>query len=295
MVWIWRRCGSALRPALAGGATMRDFFYTDDFMWEVLNIRTLPKRLCHFTSADSLEKILSTRTMRFSRLDRVNDPEEATAEDLPEAASSVFVSCWTGPDLESIPMWAMYGDQLRGVRLSLPSNMFRGRKKPAVLEEGGAVSSVDDWVTIERPLPAAGVKTRMIIGPNKVVYSDDPGYRRPRMIQRRGGRGHVFPYDLGMVKGTDWAYEDEWRFKIALMSSGMAFPDDDYFNAITLDLKTYPVTTEVLFVALDPSALDELDVMVGPRADQAAVDRVMALLAAYAPNATVSRSRLNVR
>lgn len=220
MVWIWRRCVLPLRPALAGGATMRDFFYTDDFMWEVLNIWTLPKRLCQFTSVDSLEKIVSTRTMRFSRLDRVNDPEEAAAENLPEAASSVFVSCWTGPDIESISMWAIYGDQLRGVRLSLPSNMFRGREKPAALEEGGAVSSVDDWVTIERPLPAAGVKTRMIIGPNKVVYSDDPGYRRPRIIQRRGGRGHVFPYDLGMLKGTDWAYEDEWRFKIALMSSG---------------------------------------------------------------------------
>lgn len=287
--------GCAKSGAGAGGATMRDFFYTDDFMWEVLKIRALPDRLCQFTSVDSLEKILTTRTMKFSRLDRVNDLEEATAEDLPGAASSVFVSCWTGPDIECIPMWAMYGHQLSGVRLSLPSNMFRGREKPCVLEEGGAVSSVDDWVTIERPLPAAGVKTRMIIGPNKVVYSDDPGFRRPRMVQRRGGQAHVFPYDLGMVKGTDWAYEDEWRFKIAMMSSGMAFPDDDYFNTITLDLSTYPVTTEALFVALDPTALNELDVMVGPRADQATVDRVTAILGEHAPSATVSRSRLKVR
>lgn len=60
---------------------MRDFFYTDDFMWEVLKIRALPGRLCQFTCVDSLEKILSTRTMKFSRLDRVNDPEEAGAAD----------------------------------------------------------------------------------------------------------------------------------------------------------------------------------------------------------------------
>ncbi|MFN3668120.1 MAG: DUF2971 domain-containing protein [Brevundimonas sp.] len=274
---------------------MRDFFYTDDFMWDVLQVRALPKRLCQFTTIDSLQKILSTRTMRFSRLDRVNDPEEATAEDLPQAASSVFVSCWTGPDIEPIPMWSMYGDQMCGVRLSLPTNMFQGRDKPGVFEQGGAISTIEGWFTIERPFPAASAQGRMVIGPNKVFYSDDPAYRRPRMIQRRGGRAHVFPYDLGMVKGTEWAYEEEWRFKIALLTSAIDYPDDDYFNNVTLDLNAYPVTTEALFLSLDPSALDELEVTLGPKADQAAFDRVTEILADTAPNATLSRSRLNVR
>jgi hypothetical protein len=274
---------------------MRDYFYTDDFMWDVLGIRALPQRLCQFTSVDSLEKILSSRTLRFSRLDRVNDPEEATAEDLPGAASSVFVSCWTGPEVESIPMWSMYGDQMRGVRLSLPADMFQGRKKPGVFEQGGAISSIDDWLTIERPFPAMSTKGRMIIGPNKVFYSDDPGFRRRRMVHRRHGQAHVFPYDLGMVKGVDWAYEDEWRFKVALISSGVAFPDADYFNTVTLDLKTYPVTTEALFVPLDPEALDELDVMLGPKADQDVADRVADILQVAASKATISRSRLRIR
>ena len=274
---------------------MSDYFYTDAFMWDVLKIRKLPSRLCQFTSVDALEKILSTRTLRFSRLDRVNDPEEAMADDLPDAASSVFVSCWTGADIETLPMWSMYGDQMRGVRLSLPADLFRGRPKAAVLEEGGAITAIEDWFTIERSFPAMGGKGRVVIGPNKVFYSDDPAYRKPRMVHRREGQAHVYPYDLGMVKGTDWAFEEEWRFKIALMSFGGLYPDDDYFNTVTLDLKTYPVTTEALFVPLDATALDELDVMLGPKADQTVENRVAQILAAIAPKATISHSRLKVR
>ncbi|MFN4297255.1 MAG: DUF2971 domain-containing protein [Brevundimonas sp.] len=274
---------------------MRDYFYTDAFMWDVLKIRELPSRLCQFTSVDALERIVTSRNLRFSRLDRVNDPEEAMAEDLPHAATSIFVSCWTGPDVETLPMWSVYGDQMRGVRLTLPTDLFRGRPKAAVLEEGGAITSINDWFTIERPFPAMGGKGRLVIGPNKVFYSNDPAYRSPRMVHRREGQSHVYPYDLGMVKGTDWAFEDEWRFKIALMSFGAIYPDDDYFNTVTLDLKTYPVTTEALFVPLDPGALDELDVMLGPKADQTVADRVTEILAAAVPRATISRSRLKVR
>lgn len=115
-----------------------------------------------------------------------------------------------------------------------------------------------------------------------------------RLAQALAGNARAFR-EMAQAGNSEISGSRAYFLAIAFELALKAYPDDDYFNTITLDLKTYPVTTEVLFVALDPSALDELDVMVGPRADQATVDRVTAILAAHAPNATVSRSRLNVR
>lgn len=65
-------------------------------MFDVMGIEELPSVLYQYTSIESLGKILASRTLRFSHLDTVNDPEEAMASDVPLAAGSVFVSCWSG-------------------------------------------------------------------------------------------------------------------------------------------------------------------------------------------------------
>src|ERR1700720_300368 len=92
-----------------------EVFYTDDFMFDVMGIAELPTELYQYTSIDSLDKIVQSKTLRFSRLDKVNDPEEAVASDLAFASSSIFVSCWSSEKKESIPMWSMYGSSFGGV------------------------------------------------------------------------------------------------------------------------------------------------------------------------------------
>ena len=270
-------------------------FYTEDFMFDVMGIQELPSVLYQYTSVDSLEKILALRTLRFSRLDAVNDPEEATASDVPLAASSVFVSCWSGTKAEQIPMWSMYGRNFGGVRIRLPVNMFAGRKQPMIFEKGGALLTVDGWHAISRKSPAMGTNGCSIIGPNKVYYCDDPAYRNRKLVYRHAGKAHFYPYDLGMVKGTHWSYEQEWRFKIAALAFEAQFPDDEYFNKVTLDLASYPVEPTALFIPLDPSALDELEVTLGPKADEATLKEVERVLAAYAPNASLVRSQIAIR
>lgn len=270
-------------------------FYTDDFMFDVMGIEGLPSVLFQYTSIDSLEKILTSRKLRFSRLDTVNDPEEATASDVPLASSSVFVSCWSGTEGEQIPMWAMYGQNFGGVRIRLPANMFSGRNEPIVFEKGGALLMVDSWHSITRELPAMGTNSCAIIGPNKVYYSDDPAFRNRKLVYRQEGMAHFYPYDLGMAKGTHWAYEQEWRFKIAALPFEAQFPDDEYLNKVAVDLAAYPVDATALLIPLDPSTFDELEVTLGPKADDAAFGRVKSLLATHAPRATVTRSQVRIR
>ncbi|MEM1144065.1 MAG: DUF2971 domain-containing protein [Pseudomonadota bacterium] len=270
-------------------------FYTDDFMFEVMGISELPTLLYQYTSIESLKKILSSGTLRFSRLDTVNDPEEAMARDVPLAASSVFVSCWSATHTEQIPMWSMYGHDFGGVRIGLPVNMFIGRKEPRVFERGGATITIDSRYSITRKPPAMHTESCAIIGPNKVYYSDDPFFRNRNLVYRHAGKAYFYPYDLGMVKGTNWSYEDEWRFKVAALTFEGRFPDDEYFNKVTLDLAAYPVVPSALFIPLAPSVLDELHVTLGPKADGASLREVENTLSVHAPKATLKRSRVGIR
>ncbi len=273
----------------------REGFYTDDFMFDTMGFEELPSTLFQYTSIESLEKILASRSLRFSRLDQMNDPEEATAADVPLAASSVFVSCWSVGHVEHIPMWSMYGRNFEGVRIKLPSNMFAGRESPMVFEKGGAIGSFSGQYSIVRKAPAMSTSGCAIIGPNKIWYSDDPIYRNRNLVFRERGTAYFNPYDLGMVKSTYWAYEEEWRFKIAALAFESQFPDDQHFNEVTLDLVGYPVETNVLFIPLARSALDELEVTLGPRANAEAMKAVELILEKYVPRAKLTRSYIPIR
>lgn len=80
-------------------------------------------RIYHYTSVDTLEKILRNQTIRFNRLDCVDDVQECSVSSY---AKYVFISCWTESEEENIPLWKMYtNDVTQGVRISLPRDMFK--------------------------------------------------------------------------------------------------------------------------------------------------------------------------
>lgn len=59
----------------------------------------------HYTSIDTLALILRNHTMRFSRLDKVDDIEESELSSGPtrvKLGNYVFASCWTHCEEESI-------------------------------------------------------------------------------------------------------------------------------------------------------------------------------------------------
>jgi hypothetical protein len=264
-------------------------------MWHTLGVEALPQVLYHYTSIETLGKILKFSSLRFSRLDKVNDPEEALAADLPYASTSIFVSCWSADAAESIPMWSMYGSAFQGVRIRLPYNMFAGRHEPMVFEEGGAIVRVDGQWEITRASPALGSLGSALIGPNKVFYSNDPQYRSRKSIRREGAIAHYLPYDLGMVKSERWSYEGEWRFKTAALPFAAQFPDDDYFNRVTIDLKKYPVQEESVFVPLDRSAFEDLEVVLGPKVGVAEARHLEKILKTQAPSASIVSSSISIR
>ncbi len=89
-----------------------------------------PDYLFHYTSIESLCLILRSGSLKFNRLDKVNDLDEAATKNFPYAKSFVFVSCWTSEERESLPLWKMYSSDMKGVRIRMPVNMFKGRHLP---------------------------------------------------------------------------------------------------------------------------------------------------------------------
>ena len=72
-------------------------------------------KIHHYTSIETLALILKYKTIRFNRLDRVDDMEESMYGSGPtkiKLGQYVFVSCWTKDDLENISLWKMYKRQL---------------------------------------------------------------------------------------------------------------------------------------------------------------------------------------
>ena len=270
-------------------------FYTDSFMYDVMKISSLPDSLYHYTSIETLALILANKTLRFTRLDGVNDPEEASACDLEKASTLVFASCWTAQAKESLPMWRMYTPNLQGVRIRLPSNPFSGRDKPTVFEKGGAKQILDEELKITRENNGIVLTTRSISGPNKIYYTDDHTYLNGSCLIKEDGEWRIQLHDLGMVKNTYWAFEEEWRFTVlAVIPEVVIQQATSIFNP-AFDLVTYPVKNEAIFVPLDKTSFDNMEVLLGPCASSAQEVIVKTLLERYVPSAILKRSEIRVR
>jgi hypothetical protein len=271
-------------------------FYTDDFMMDVMGIQELPEVLYHYTSIETLALILANKTLRLSRLDGVNDPEEASASDLPNAQTLVFASCWTAQARESLAMWRMYTPDMQGVRLALPNNPFAGRHKPMIWEKGGASQRIDGKIEISRANGEFGIVSYYVTGPNKIFYTDDEKYRNGPCLVDEGDRWTAQLYDLGMVKGTYWSFEEEWRYKVlATVSEAHIEQPDDLASHPHLDLVRYPVIEKAVYAPLDADCLRTAQVLLGPRVTAGQEILVRSLLAQYAPDAAVLKSVIKVR
>ena len=77
-------------------------------------------KIYHYTNIETLALILKNKTIRFNRLDQVDDLEEGKVKSLGvQFCKYVFASCWTDVAEESIPLWKMYGGDSGGIRISL--------------------------------------------------------------------------------------------------------------------------------------------------------------------------------
>lgn len=194
-----------------------------------------PAVLYHYASLDTLALILHNRTIRFSRLDKVDDPQEQRSADSQNLGKMKLVSCWTSSDEESIPMWREYAGAECGVRIQMKSYPFKqysvsteslSKLSPdAVLNAPGG--SFDD---LHLPLEDFWDKSyhykemaRSVEMLHEVQYTDDKSLLFPNVI-RNCGNGWIGADTsaLGIHKATVWSYQNEWRYVLTAVPVGIA-------------------------------------------------------------------------
>lgn len=272
-------------------------------------------KLYHYTSIETLACILESKQIRFNRLDRVDDLREAQVVDGIHFGKYLFASCWTHGSGESIPLWHMYTDDMRGVRIAAPEYPFQSRllespeNHPFNLKSSGSIYGPippeSMWTDKYCLLPAFLDRDKF---GNNVDYVPDVGllYRQAaENVSNSGGEAGGLslaePFDLARYKHAEWTFEQEYRFVLFILPS-LPLPttpeDAGQFRGkftehlVNCLLSGVGPDLEEFYVGLDESVLEGLDVTLGPKCTRGDRLIVEALLEKYAPEARLEESVL---
>ena len=220
-------------------------------------------RIYHYTTIETLALILHHKTIRFARLDTVDDPDEYGFEmDALNPAKYTYVSCWTTNSKESIPQWVMYGNQKRGVRISLDSNLFE-------IEEKGRHKYILKYKKQE--------KNDYFIMPilnnsllRNIYYVDNVKSYYDNIFANINGQTGINFNEVGCYKSKDWEFQQECRFVT------YAFPKNIdgrmFYPSYIIENNIYP-KERYIDLPIKESVLNSMKIVLGPMSS--AADRII--------------------
>lgn len=218
------------------------------------------ERLYHYTTIDTLEKILKNRTWRLKRIDKVNDLMENTKiEGLWKC--KVFVACFTNRKYESYFFWKSY---------------------PQSGKEGVLISIDNKYLTDELVLVTdKNVKLEMISrsdlyhdsydndedwGIYAFLKNDVTYLERNEKIDKNNWEARY--------KYREWDMERETRIIVALRPKGIEY----YLNDDNLDFKYHTPNFEYIDALLPIDCIKTIEITLNPWADDEVKSRVKNLL-----------------
>lgn len=237
----------------------------------------IPKYLYHYTSTETLFAILETSSIRFSRLDLVNDPYEGlcklSGQKTKEFATSLFCSCWTESAEESIALWKIY-TECSGVRIMADSGLFGSLDKLHSFPFGYVPVTPISPISVQMNIDGMPCQIKSIYGPFKVSYIFEEeslfssGVRR--VIANKGQptqhfRHEISLFEIGSRKEAHWNYEKEWRFLCSPFGM-ISAPDKQ------LGVDQSPIITND-FVDISFSG-EIVEVLAGPEMDTESFERL---------------------
>lgn len=273
----------------------------------------------HYTNIESLAMILSTRKIRFNRLDRMDDLEEGRveAQGIP-LGKYTYVSCWTEDDEESIPLWKMYANNDGGVRISLPVDMFKDyfiidglmgddNVSAQILSMFPKMASTITWKIPSNeyfrkkyliiPVYSHNLNNFYI----KIHYVDDVATQTKDIVvvshNENGTCNKNFKISkVGKYKHKRWAFQHESRFVLTIIPVENEISLDDANSYIEFVGKALSTGMQPYFETYDMSLrddlLDELEVTLSPSITAGQRVIVESLLKQYAPKAKLMESSL---
>jgi len=264
-------------------------------------------KIHHYTTIDTLALILNNKTIRFNRLDMVDDLEEGNVESSGvKLGHYIFVSCWTENVEESIPLWKMYTNNGMGVRISLEEDMFKDYfltdQKIENLQATGAMYSklpLTEILNCEYLISPLFDKKSGFFYRN-VEYVSDIHERTKNAVKIEKNEDKIKSMnisfkEIGSYKNSRWAFQEETRFVLNIMPRNSAIGFDSpelgawfchvYSNNIQLPFTSY-------YMNLKDDIFDSMEVTLSPSVTDAQKLIVEALLSKFAPKAKLNDSML---
>ena len=271
----------------------------------------------HYTNIEVLSLILKNRTLRFNRLDRVDDPEESNfISNGVNLGPYTFVSCWTEAKEESIPMWKMYTKENWGVRLSVvKEGLFKTYTEKDGFRYNGLVAT-NLGAPIQFLFPAEVRYSQTKYTPpflttdydgcgfyRKIEYVDDvQQYAGDSVdiVRHPNGKDSIcIRFDkVGSYKNKRWYFQEESRFVLYFMPGNSLAT----FNTAAFDMEQNKMITSIIQnkdlgfsyydMCLSDQAMENLVITMSPLSDSAQWAIVEALRDKYAPKAVIRRSNL---
>lgn len=239
-------------------------------------------RLFHYTSINTLALILKSKSIRFGRLDLVNDPTEGQVSDFHSQAPYIFISCWTDNEEENFALWNMYTQNMRGVRIEIKLPIFESFK---IGYDDNYLFSENDYLNEEMGYFMLGGLNE----PQKIEYTDDENLLKPSIRNSVG----LHIAGVGKHKRSIWTIEQEYRYRLEILpidknKQSEYFPDR-YEHLIGSQT---PPPIDKYLIKINDNAFNTMKIVYGPKIQPGDVEIIEALVALYNPTALISGSKL---
>ncbi|MGM0589238.1 MAG: hypothetical protein ACQETE_12525 [Bacteroidota bacterium] len=267
----------------------------------------------HYTNIETLDLILKHGTIRFTRLDEVDDLSESEAFGDIDFSNLIFVSCWTYEQQENIPQWHMYTNQMRGVRIQLPKDFFH-YKEVKLNDPDLGITSIDTpklpigknemFTDTYHVFPFSFLKKYF---ERKIEYKDniDSVYENffDETVAPDGKNQINFNNlgDLAKFKSKAWSFQQEIRYVLLIFPAfempSEGFNDQSYISSLGdlwyKAIKTGngpPITNFDL--PIDPVLLNNITVRTGPMCTKEDEIAVESIINNYTTNGEIQKSKL---
>lgn len=272
-------------------------------------------KIYHYTTVDSLAQILKHKTIRFNRLDKVDDLEEGSIHPNGiKVGHYTFVSCWTESNEENISLWKLYTNSGIGVRICLEWDMFKDYVNPDKMTIGGLPFTIKGtaYEITKTPLSDA-LSPQYFVLPvgkqevsciyKKVEYVNDMERETAHLVKRifgdfEHGRVTISLRDLGRYKNKCWAFQEESRFCLAIFPGKQFSSVEDFLSGINKWayeswVNNYSNSISYYDMSLRDDIFSTLEITLSPGMPESQRIIVEALKEKYAPSAIIRESHLD--
>lgn len=242
----------------------------------------------HYTTISTLALILSSKKIRFNRLDKVDDIEEGELKIGPnnlKMGQYTFVSCWTKDPIENIALWNMY-TKYQGIRIKMKPDIFKGYTK-----SNSKVQLYFDEDKIYEDKGCYINHLSNIIQLYDVIYTDKLEESvQNSTIEIKRNHFYIMNSKIGIWKSKQWEFQKECRFKI------IVYPySKDRETEKCLFNNNCPINLNELYIDLNENAFTHMEITLGPLCTESDKIIVQSLLSYHNIIPQVKNSNLRLR